>query len=201
MIKKHIFSNIYNKKLATKAKFNVFLLFLIAFFTIIVLFLLIDSQITKLPDSDNLLTECIEDADIDCSEILDIYLYETVEKVIDRERKLQAVAMQLSFMSPDADALECEPKYKYYSALWWNNAPLLGTFFKKSLPTYDVTLNCSELTQFISEELKNRIREKEKELRAMGKLLDEIEERNREEFGYEYLHDYKDEHKGEYKLY
>ncbi|MCH9853416.1 MAG: hypothetical protein K0U45_07925 [Alphaproteobacteria bacterium] len=70
------------------------------------------------------------------------------------------------------------------------------------------TADCIELTQLTSESLKNQIREKaklldetEKRLLATEKLLDEIAEIHRIEFGYEYLHDYRDEHKDAYKIY
>ncbi len=131
----HILNTIFNQKLRTKEKFNIFLLFFVCFLSITSLFLFIDSKQSKLSGSEQLVMECIDN--------------------------------------------------QHYQ-----------------------TDDCVELSQLISEELKNKITEKsksldkmEEELQAKQKLLNEMEQRNRHDFGYEYLHGYEDEHKGEYKIY
>ncbi|MCH9844157.1 MAG: hypothetical protein K0U39_01480 [Alphaproteobacteria bacterium] len=221
-MKLHIFNTILNKKLRTNTRFNILLLFFLCFFAITTLFLFIDSQQSKLPNLEQVLIECIDNhhyhaavawnempiidklfekhlpalnTDADCVQLVDRITHRAVRRLSNREKNLQTATIRLSFFPhPDDAALECEPKYKYYSAVWWNNAPLLGTFFKKTLPTYDATLNCIDLTQLI-------LQADIKEFEEKQKLLDAMEERLRIEFGYEYLHDYKDEHKGEYELY
>ena len=229
-MKNHIFSNIFSKKLRTNTKFNIFILFLICFLTIIVLFLLIDSKRKKLSDLDKITTECLNNhhyhAAVRWNEIPLIgklfakqlpalnsvdncfRLWNILSDIISRqtseqEKKLQTAAMQLSFMSPVDDAFECELKYEYYRTLWWNNAPLLGTFFKKTVPTYDVELDCFKLMIFDMEEHSKAIDKKIKFFDEMKKIeeMDKTEEKHREELGYDYLHDYQDEHTGDYKLY
>ena len=223
-MKLHIFNIIFNQKLRTKKEFNIFFIILISFLAIIVLFLLIDSNHRKLPNLDKITAECRDNHHYhatvawnetpiigklfkkelpalrsfnDCFKSWSTLSRIVSDKISERERKIQTATIQLSFMSPDDDALECEPKYKYYSALWWNNAPLLGTFFKKTLPTYDVDFSCFKLELLIMDESLEEI----KAVAKMIKLMNEMEQRNRYDFGYEYLHDYEDEHKDDYKIY
>ncbi len=94
-MKSHIFSNIFNKKLATKAKFNIFILFFVAFFTIIVLFLFIDSQQRKLPDSDNLLTECADNSNADCSELTQFTSEELKNQIKEKAKSLEKMEEEL----------------------------------------------------------------------------------------------------------
>ena len=145
-MKNHIFSNIFNRKLRTNTKFNIFILFLICFLTIIVLFLLIDSKQSKLLSVEQVLAECANNNDANCSELMRFTSEELKNRIREKAKSVEEM--------------------------------------EKELRATEKLLN-----------------EKEKEIWARQELLDEMTERHREEFGYEYLHDYQDEHKDDYKLY
>ncbi|MCH9844544.1 MAG: hypothetical protein K0U39_03470 [Alphaproteobacteria bacterium] len=217
-----------------KSKPNIFFIISTSFLTIIVLFLFIDSNHRKIPNVDKITAECRDNHHYhaavawnetpiigklfkkelpalrsfnDCFKSWSTLSRIVSDKISERERKIQTATIQLSFMSPDDDALECEPKYKYYSALWWNNAPLLGTFFKKTLPTYDVEFSDVEFNDFDFScfKLESLIFDESiEEIKAVAEMLEsmnEMEQRNRQDFGYEYLRDYGDQHKDAYKIY